>query len=191
MDRAIHVPGLDKESAWRQLIEKKGFAKTMPKPNSLRGLSAQKAGGNPSRGGGKNGRSSARDQPRLRADRPIGSVSPAFGPGGIPWDDRVRAVGCRPSRIRIDEHQTAERTLNKQLVRILRGDEERALACATHYRLLVHVDLSGICYARFGSVMRGRDVSGDVDDPQLRARNRHSTPGNVAFGHYVRPRLVS
>ena len=83
----------------------------------------------------------------FRADRPVGSVSAAVGPRGIPWHDRVWTVRRLSSYIRIDERQPAERTLNEQFVRILRGDEERALTRTAHDGLLVHAGPSGIARA--------------------------------------------
>jgi hypothetical protein len=77
----------------------------------------------------------------------MGSVSAAVGPRGVPWDDRVWAVRCLSPLIRVDKRQPTERTLNEQLVRILRGYEERALARTTHDGLLVHAGPSGIARA--------------------------------------------
>lgn len=105
---------------------------------------------------------------RLRADRPARSVSPAVGPCGIPRDHRIRTVRRRSSLIGIDQRQATEGTLDEQLVRVLGGDEERALARTTHDGLLVHVRPSAIARARPESVARGYDTPTPHPPPQRR-----------------------
>jgi hypothetical protein len=100
------------------------------------------------------------------ADRPVGLVSAAVGPSGIPRDDRIGTVRRLSAWIRIDQRQPTEGTLDEQLVRILCGHEERTLTGTTHDGLLMHASASGVARARVRSGMRGHNTPAPHLSPQ-------------------------